>query len=119
MALDRRLRELPPDTILLLRRPMDVRRISITDLTASQLAEQRAIKVEWFEPEQGGRNAVYDRDYALVGAADRVEAFFDDDAMPGGTGHVVDAALARNRTVYAWKVLQYGELQRIGEWEEE
>jgi len=106
------------DVVLLLRRPVDKRRTSITDSTAAELARVRGIGVEWFEPEPGGRNAVYDRDYAMVGAADRVEAFFEDDSMPGGTGHVVDAALARNRTVYAWLVQGRGELIRIGDWEQ-
>lgn len=81
------------------------------------MAKNSNIEVEWFEPVPGGRNAVYDRDWAMVDSADRVEAFFDDSSMPGGTGHLVDAALARNRSVYAWLVEARGELSRIGDWE--
>lgn len=84
---------------------------------ASRLAEQLAIPVEWFEPEPGGQAQVYNRDYALVRSADRVEAFFDDDSMPGGTGHVVDAAISQNTPVYAWLVVERGGVHRIGEWE--
>lgn len=116
-AIYQRLSELPLDTIILLRQPMDKRRTLVTDLTAAELAKKRGHKVEWFQPEPGGRDAVYNRDFALVDAADRVEAFFEDYSMPGGTGHVVDAALARNRTVYAWLVQERGALTRIGDWE--
>jgi hypothetical protein len=119
MALHRRLLELPPDIVVLLRQPMDKRRTSAIDMTAAELAKGRGLTVEWFQPEPGSRGATYDRDYELISAADQVEAFFDDDTMPGGTGHVVDAALARNRNVNAWLVEAYGELSRIGEWETE
>lgn len=88
-------------------------------MTAAELAKRRGLTVEWFQPEPGSRGATYDRDYELISAADQVEAFFEDESMPGGTGHVVDAALARRRRVYAWQVRRYGEFERIGEWEDD
>ena len=51
----------------------------------------------------GGRAGIYNRDYQLVDEADLVLAFFTSEhVMAGGTGHVVEAALARNVPVRAW-----------------
>jgi hypothetical protein len=54
----------------------------------------------------------------MVEAADYVEAYFrQDTVMTGGTGHVVEAAIAKDRRVYAWFVDASGRVERVGELE--
>jgi len=72
--------------------------------------------VEWFEPEPGGRDQTYRRDFELVEAADQVIAFFDaEHIMEGGTAHVVEAAMMRNIPVSAWSIDDRGLIERVGE----
>jgi hypothetical protein len=82
----------------------------------SALADTYGLKVDWRRPTGGGRAAVYLRDYGLVDDADYVEAFFAHDrVMEGGTGHVVEAALNRDKRVYGWVVTEGGRVERVGE----
>jgi hypothetical protein len=65
--------------------------------------------VVWHKPDLGGRGSVYLRDYAMVEASDSVIAFFSEgNIMVGGTGHVVDAALAKEIPVAAWEIGRSG-----------
>jgi hypothetical protein len=117
-AIYARIRALPSGSIILLRRPRNPSIPAGTfELIAARIAQDRGLEVEWFEPEPGGREQVYRRDFELVGAADRVEAFFSSNEMNGGTGHVVEAALSKGIPVFAWCVAERGALERIGEWE--
>jgi len=78
--------------------------------------QERGLSAIWFEPEPGGRDQTYRRDFELVSAADRVIAYFSEDhVMEGGTGHVVEAALARNIPVEAWSFDDAGRKRRVGE----
>ncbi len=82
------------------------------------IATNRGVAVRWMEPEPGGRAQVYERDYRMVESADRVEAYFAvDRVMLGGTGHVVEAAWARDIPVYAFSVEADGSIERVGELE--
>jgi hypothetical protein len=84
----------------------------------SHIARGMGFEVDWYEPEPGGRDQTYRRDFELVGAADRIEAFFVlERPLEGGTGHVVEAAIAKGVAVNAWGIDARGELERIGEWE--
>ena len=81
------------------------------------MAEDLGLEVDWFEPDPaGGKGQTYSRDYELVGNATHVTAYFSPEAiMEGGTGHVVEAALAREIDVDAWVVDDRGQIQRVGE----
>lgn len=83
----------------------------------ARIAAELKFEVDWFEPhEAGGRGQTYNRDFELVGAADRVWAYFSPEAiMEGGTGHVVEAALAREIPVEGWVVDEQGKIERVGE----
>lgn len=76
------------------------------------------IPVEYVQPEGGGRESVYNRDYVMVERSDRILAFFPQgEEMSGGTGHVVDAALAKYAPVNAWTIDEQGNIERIGEFD--
>lgn len=82
------------------------------------LAKQHDHMVWLCQPDGNGRAAVYKRDYELVENIDRLEAYFAPDrVMEGGTGHLVESAMARNIPVYAWTVSERGEVIRVGEFE--
>lgn len=67
-------------------------------------------QLEWYYPDEGGRNQTYNRDFEMVQAADLVEAYFDETAiMVGGTAHVVEAALSRSIPVIAYAVSPNGD----------
>ena len=72
--------------------------------------------VTYVRPALGGRAAVFRRDYEMVDRADIVEAYFRHDmVMDGGTGHVVDAAIKRDKPVRAWVATEEGSVDRVGE----
>ncbi len=103
--------------MILLREPRKRDR-ALFERNLSVIAQNLGYEVEWFAPEEGGRDQTFRRDYALVESADWVECFFHPDSpMGGGTGHVVDAAMARDIPVYAWTMDERGDLERIGEFE--
>lgn len=106
----------PRNARILLRRAKSGR-IGAFEAVVADLAVRTGRTVEFFEPEGSDRAAVYRRDYTLVEAAVAVEAYFaPDHIMTGGTGHVVEAALARERPVHAWTVTSHG-IDRVGEYE--
>lgn len=112
-----KLLELPPGSTVLLRRPRTHGQPGLVEQLISRLVENLPLNVRWFEPGEGGRGATYERDYAMVEAADYVEAYFGGDKiMEGGTGHVVEAAIASGVPVYAWAITEKG-IERVGEWE--
>lgn len=89
---------------------------STFEAIVAELAKANGHVVRWMQPRESGRSAVYKRDYELVEAADRVEAYFAiDRVMEGGTGHIVEAAMARECPVYAWSVDTGGLIERVGE----
>ena len=102
--------------------PVGVRAGAATGVASG--VEQAAVKLceKWgktclqFQPEPGaGRKAVYERDYRLVEHADRVIAFFaPGNEMSGGTGHVVESALARGVEVEAYTIDEEGDVKLIG-----
>lgn len=107
---------LPRDAIILLRKPAKGSPGSFETFMAG-VCEVMHLQTEWLVPDMkiGGRESVYYRDYSIVEEADAVVALFDPDrVMEGGTGHVVEAALAKLVPVYAYT---YGgkRLIRVGE----
>jgi hypothetical protein len=77
------------------------------------------LDVEWVRPEEdGGRGAVFLRDYDLVSRADLVLCYFDTTSMSGGTQHVVEAAIDRDTPVYAWGFSGLS-FERVGEFDRE
>jgi len=61
------------------------------------------------------RGDVYRRDYEMVEHSVAVLAFFaPDQEMEGGTGHVVQAALARNIPVEAYRMAETGRPELLG-----
>lgn len=107
---------LPKDCSILVRRARSGRVNSFEALVAD-LAVRTGRTVQFYEPQGDDRGAVYRRDYAFVEAATYIEAYFAPDrVMEGGTGHIVDAALARECPVFAWTVTPSG-IERVGEYE--
>lgn len=98
------LAELPPDTEVLVRRPL-TRPLRPFEALVSALASSLGHEVTEYQPEPGGRSQVFLRDVELVRDADEVIALFPDgDEMSGGTGHVVDKAIDQQRPVRAYAV---------------
>lgn len=84
------------------------------DYMAQIFAHVRGLDVEVYRAD-GARGDVYRRDMQLVDDADKVIAFFDPDhVMDGGTGHIVETAMRKEKPVEAWTVVD-GELIRVGE----
>jgi hypothetical protein len=80
-----------------------------------ELAPKLGHGVQMYAPSGKGRAATFFRDYDLVDSSDGVYAFFAPEAeMEGGTGHVVQAALNRHKTVEAWTLDVHGHLVFIG-----
>lgn len=108
---------LPTGSVILLRRGRTTA-ISTFEGVVAELAKTYDIRVEWREPQPGDRSMVYRRDYQMIDDADYVEAYFPaSQIMEGGTGHIVDASLNRDKRVYAWSVTMEGYVERIGELE--
>lgn len=105
---------LPRETeTILLRSPLHSPPRPFEALVAS-LAEVLGLGVDWWVPEPGGRSQVYLRDISMVSAADEIITFFPEgDEMMGGTGHVVDMAIAQEKTCRAYAVVG-SELVLIG-----
>lgn len=77
--------------------------------TVAEICYHNGYPVVWHQPEPGGRGAVFVRDYHMVESCDSVIAFFSEgNIMAGGTGHVVDAALAKEIPVAAWEIGRSG-----------
>jgi len=112
--------DLPPESIILLRRPRlnppGIMELAISEMVAQDVLADHHLSVEWFEPAPGDRSQTYQRDFEMVSVADRVVAYFDEGhIMEGGTGHVVEAALAREVPVEAWAISGDGRIWRVGE----
>jgi hypothetical protein len=106
---------LPQGSVILLRRGR-ITPAGIFERVVADLAAAAQITVQWREPKIGDRSTVYLRDYTMVDDSDYVEAYFPlGSIMEGGTGHIVDAALNREKRVYAWSVDAEGRVDRIGE----
>lgn len=113
--IDAKLAALPPESTILLRRGL-VSPPGIFEKVVAELAKARDLMVVYLQPTGNDRSAVYRRDYELVEAASRVEAYFASDrVMEGGTSHVVEAAMAREVPVYAWTTTDKGLVVRVGE----
>ena len=109
---------LPSKLTVLLRAPMEPREAGEFEQEVARICAKFGIGWEYVRPTGGGRQSVYNRDYAMVSRADRVMAFFPADSpMSGGTGHVVDAALAKFAPVHAWSIDGSGNIERIGEYD--
>lgn len=107
--------ELPVMSVVLFRRPR-VGNPGWAEDVAAMMAVNHGFPVEWFEPEPGGREQTYIRDFELVQSADRVVAYFDsENVMGGGTAHVVEAAMMRDIPVEAWSIDDKGHIERVGE----
>ena len=94
--------QLPMDSVVLLRGPKKGIEARFEFATALACAELR-IPVEWWRPDGIGREATYQRDVDMVKSAHRVVGYFDGDTpMEGGTGHVLERALAEEIPCNAW-----------------
>lgn len=117
LHIDQRLNDLPPDSVILVRKAR-VAPLGKFESVVVELAKAHGLVVRFCQPDGNDRAAVYRRDYELVEAADEIEAYFAvDRVMEGGTGHVVEAALARDRQVFAWSTDEHGHVVRVGEFE--
>lgn len=109
--------QLPPNSVILLRRGKTTPPGTFEAIVEA-IATSIGLTVEYRVPQDGDRGSVFRRDYQMVDDSNYVEAYFPLHAiMEGGTGHVVDAALGRDKQVYAWSVDPEGRIGRIGELE--
>lgn len=103
---------------MLLRAPMEPGEPGEFEQEVARICAKFGIGSEYVRPTGGGRQSVYNRDYTMVARSDRVLAFFSsEEPMTGGTGHVVDAALAKLAPVNAWTIDERGNIERIGEFD--
>ena len=111
----RELIKLPEKSTILLRHPRNGDP-GLFEVNLATMARNHGLFVEWFEPKEGGRDQVYNRDFEMVLSADYVIAYFvDDEPMQGGTGHVVDAAIMKGIQVTAYTVSETGDVEFLGE----
>lgn len=84
---------------------------AVCDLVQALQDRQYDVDVEYVSPQGNRRNHVYARDHVLVRGAHKVLAYFSHTRfMYGGTGHVVESALAKNVPVRAYLVGPHGAL---------
>lgn len=113
--ISKKLKKLPEGSTVLVRRPRQSK-MNTFERWVVELCDALDIPVRFCTPDSNDRSAVFRRDYEMVEAADYVEAYFSPDRiMEGGTGHVVEAALSREKAVYAWVFTNRGVAERVGE----
>ena len=111
--------KLPEGSIILLRRPRKGP-VATFEANIAQMATTHGLRVEWWEPDEGGREVVFNRDFEMVTSADYVIAYFNQEQpMEGGTAHVVDAAMMRGIKVTAYTMDKRGLVEFLGEFDGE
>ena len=89
-------------------------RNSDTDFMVPLLAEGLGIPCTMYQTML--HEKAFDRDIRMVMKADKVVAFFPEEApMHGGTGHVVEVAIRMEKPVEAYAISETGELRSVGE----
>lgn len=90
--------------------------------TVAELCEHLGIRVEWCVPTLSlthkGRKAVWYRDMDMLASADLCLCFYDIEQIgdeESGTVALVDKAMSLNVPVYAYAILDDGEVARVGE----
>lgn len=83
----------------------------------AKLAEILGTEVEWCAPEGTEKGQAFIRDLEMVSKADYAICFFSVASLEGGTGHVVEAAMAKGIPVEAWWITPDGSAERIGEYD--
>lgn len=92
----------PPETTVLLRRPLRRKPYPFESL-CGELCASLGIPVEWHRPEPGGREKVMLRNIELATGADGMIAYVHRDEQIGsGTAHLLDVALESDIPVTAW-----------------
>jgi hypothetical protein len=122
LPLDRTARHVVPwllkaGTVLLRHPKTRGRPIGGFERMTAKIAETLGVEVEWCVPEGSEKGNTFTRDLDMVGKADFVICFFTTDQMDGGTGHVVEAAMAKGIPVQGWWIDADGEAVRIGEYD--
>lgn len=82
----------------------------------ARLSVPLGVKVEWMRPEGSEKGNSYVRDVEMCRRSDFVICFFTTEAMDGGTGHLVEAAMSIGVPVEGWWIDADGEAVRIGEY---
>jgi hypothetical protein len=94
--------------------PKVAKRASKIEDLAAKIAAGSGRHAKAYFPGGVGRESTFNRDYALIDGADKVYAFFEaQNVMYGGTGHVVQAAIAKGVPVEAWEITEE-ELRLVG-----
>ena len=89
----RELATLPVEASIALRAPKSGPPQHFEELTAT-LAQSIGIEVEWYQPETGGREGVFDRDWRMVRSATRLIAYIADETpQDAGTHHLIECAM--------------------------
>ena len=121
LPLDRTARHVVPwlvkaESVLLRHPKTQSRRPGGFEQMVAKLAVPLGVEVIWCRPEGSDKGNTYIRDVEMVRKADFVICYFTTDQMDGGTGHVVEAAMAANVPVEGWWIESDGSAQRIGEY---
>lgn len=115
--LDEKIESLPANSVIVVRKGR-LSPMGLFESVVSVLAKKYGHVVVLCQPDGNDRASVYKRDYEMVENVDRLEAYFSQDSvMNGGTGHLVEAAMARSIPVYAWTLSEHGDVVRVGEYE--
>ena len=87
------------------------------EVMVAKIAAALGVEVVWCRPTGNDKGNTYLRDIDMVSQADFVIAFFTTEAMDGGTGHVVEAAMSKSIPVEGWWIDSDGQAVRIGEYD--
>lgn len=122
LPLDRTARHVVPWLVkaesVLLRHPKTKgRRPGGFEQMVSKLAVPLGVEVIWCRPEGSEKGNTANRDVDMVRKADFVIAYFTTEEMDGGTGRLVEIAMACGIPVEGWHIESDGSAQRIGEYD--
>ena len=120
-VLIRFLAALEPDTLVLMRRGLNTQPGHF-EAQAEHVIDLVGLRLEWCQPQPGGRREVFDRDMAMVERADLVIAFVTEDQLENedsGTFSLAEKARASDKPSYLYTINEDGDVEAVGSWDPE
>ena len=122
-VLIRFLASLPPDSTILMRCGLSTPPGHF-EAQVEQIIDLLGLKLEWCQPEPGGRQEVFARDVEMVGRADLVLTFVASGQIgdeTSGTVALAEKAMTADVPVYSYAMISFEDgsaiVERVGEWD--